>query len=129
MSKLQAGDRAEITIVGNVTAVRGRYVELDNQVYLHTDTPGLKFRRLSRPKPKQGAVLTGREIQQTWWRRGTIFRLVESEAGHPVKNQSGLVLLADGNLRSLDAGITGDLVTFQFDDLAPDAKFELRFVA
>lgn len=78
----------------------------------------------ARPKPYPGAVLTGQEIRDTWWKRGTIIRCVESDQGTPARGLSSLVLQGDGEWLDLDSGWD-----YGFDDLAVTAKFELRFVA
>lgn len=84
--------------------------------------------RAPRPKPKQGDIITGAQVRDTQWKRGTIFRVVEFETGPAEREFSGLVLCADGLLHSLDNQDERPS-TYQFSNLNPRAKFELRFVA
>lgn len=82
-------------------------------------------KRAAKPKPKAGDVLTGAEIGKIQWKRGTIIQCVRvSGSSRPVKAIDALVLFADGKWHDCAA-----LSSYEFDDLQPDAGFELLLVA
>lgn len=76
-----------------------------------------------KPKPKAGTVLTGAEMSDIWWKRGTIFRCVESSSGSRTAC-SASVLLADGRLQVID----DPKIRYEFSDLVSGAKFRLEYV-
>jgi hypothetical protein len=80
------------------------------------------------PKPPAGTVIRGKDLKRIWWKRGTIVRCVSSEGGLPVTGYAGMVLRADGKWHVLD-NENAFSQTYEFDELATEARFELRFVA
>jgi len=100
----------------------GADVKSGEQVTFRSDPDTIKVRmvkRVPRPKPKVGDVLRGSDIARRMWKRGTTIRCTLAGDLAPP-----LVLFADGKWRDVD-GFT----SYEFDDLNPDAGFELLLVA
>jgi hypothetical protein len=103
----------------------------NNESYAVTLNGSLRVQMVKRavePKPPAGTVLKGKDVRRIWWKRGTIIRCVSSEGGLPVTGYAGMVLRADGKWHVLD-NENAFSQTYEFDELATDARFELRFVA
>ena len=133
------GDIVQMRRTGKVVRVADGYVEMKDVQSGHrfgvSDAQAASsvrlemVKRAARPRPKQGDVITGQQVQDIPWKRGTIFRLVTFDDGTPVERpRAGLVLREDGKLHALDNETAG-LDVFEFSDLNPYAEFELRYVA
>lgn len=81
-------------------------------------------KRKPRPTPKVGDVLYGGDIARRMWKRGTTVRCVQSSGGFDIKGNIPIVLFADGKWHDVEG-----LSSYEFDDLNPEAKFELLLVA
>jgi len=75
-------------------------------------------KRAVRPAPKAGDILTGQQIQDRQWKRGTVIQC-QNGANSP----SPLFLQSDG------FWVDEDGESYAFDDLNPDANFKLLHVA
>lgn len=94
VKSLKPGDYARITVThsGVVDHVEGGLVYWRSGAKISA----VKVDKVKAPKPPAGTVLTGPEVENIWWRRGTLLR--SSSSG------SLLVLQADGTWRRLNDG-------------------------
>lgn len=129
--KFHEGDRFKFTTTGTVTFTGDDddLVMLDTGAVLDRraiDAGVIQVEKLKRPKPEAGAVLTGREVCDVWWKRGTLIRCKEIFGFGLPQHEGALVLHGDGTWHSLDPW---NADSFSFDDLNPVATFEIRYVA
>lgn len=75
-------------------------------------------KKAARPTPKAGEILTGKEVGKAQWKRGSMIRCTRTPRLAP------LVLFADGKWHDVE-GVSA----YEFDDLAPEAPFEVLLVA
>lgn len=119
VKSLKPGDHARITVThsGVVDHVEGGLVYWRSGAKISA----VKVEKVKAPKPAAGAILTGAEVENIWWRRGTLLR--SRSTG------SLLVLQADAYWRRLDDGHT-----FAFRDVRESTTifgttYEVVFVA
>lgn len=113
--------------VAGVTGLHVRLCDVQNDIFLRTEFVGLDHRDSGRyilvskapvPAPVAGDILTGYQVRERMWKRGTVIQCVEG-ADFP----SPLFLQG--------AGIWTDTEAFdyEFEDLNDEAHFKLLHVA
>lgn len=133
MSRFAEGDRVEVTITGEVTGVGIdggiQFLTVNEDVHVSLGVADyIKVRKLARPKPQVGDELTGHEVSQVMWKRGSMICVSNAD------RRNALVLFADGLWRcvSYPADVTykfaGD-EDADFYALSPTAKFTVLHVA
>lgn len=116
---VQVGDRVRVIYEGRVTDVSHTSggLCLDGALYVNLNDAGT-VERLSTPKPKEGDVITGRQLRNIKWKRGSIVTH-GFETDFP-----GWVLHGDGTWHSLS-----DKRRFPFDEFAERATYLVKHVA
>lgn len=122
---LRLGDVVEVTATGEVTFAGTRVVMVtrDDLTIAFSKSSPVKIRpvKLARRnyRAKVGDVITGKQLKETWWKRGTII----SECG-PVSHPCDYALLADGLWQDLTCetdpvsfGLFGDGESFRIERL------------
>lgn len=79
-------------------------------------------KKAAKPKPKVGDVLSGAEIREHQWKRGTMISCVPHSPDHAI------VLFADGDLHGVGSIDGFGSEPFGFDELDPDADFTILYL-
>lgn len=127
---VQIGDRVRVTLTHEGT-VQAKHWDQERLIFDDKDHKGsLEITALPLPKPKVGAVIDGRRLRNTMWKRGTTIHRVQSImgdsafiSGHTLPLGVKVVLTAKGFWLSLD-----DLRTFGFERITDSDRFALDVV-
>lgn len=130
---IRVGDKITVTTTGTVVETYKPdgygYVRLDNdQSFLNDDLDGdtLQWTRVSRPKPKTGDIVTGKDLVGTPWKRGTMIGTTAYDHPQYVLTASGK--WATLNTYSNERPAMYDFSEFDFSDASwkihytPDSK-------
>lgn len=109
MTKYRVGDAVKIDKRGVVTSVVGNDGVIIDDAWFIGAQHARHLRPASPAKPDPGAVIDGRRLKATPWRRGTVIRTKEFDS------EVELMLLANAKWVSANSGILYD-----FHDFHPD---------
>lgn len=118
LSQVKPGDRVKVT-----TTSCGVVKEVDTKAQMikwaEPATVSYVIEKRKHPKPEAGAVITGQQVRDTWWKRGTMLARVG-----PLSLHGTLVLHGSGLWHSLDTGLILNFASFCDDD-----QFKVVYVA
>lgn len=128
MQKLKDGDRVKIILVGDIEDVHEDRFSIGNR-YSEGNIifPGanhiVSIEKVKRPRPPVNSVISGAQLKDIWWKRGTVIRELAREGDDHWPDNQFVVLNEAGMWYDVNSGIC-----ITFDACPDDAVLEVVYL-